>query len=275
MIEIPEACVLARQIEEKLAGKRVKSILANHSPHKFAWYHDDPANYDDLLRDKQLQSATARGGLVEVFLEDTRIVLGEGVAVRFIPADQKRPAKHQLLVEFTDGSAIVATVQMYGGMWCFKEGEFDNPYYQIACSKPSPLGEEFDLAYFAGLLDEQGRKKSAKAFLATEQRIPGLGNGVLQDILYQANIHPRRSMLSLTDQELETLFLAIKATLRQMADQGGRDTEKDLFGQPGGYRTILSKNTVNTPCPRCGELVRKEAYMGGSIYYCSGCQSRS
>ncbi|HBK85696.1 MAG TPA: endonuclease VIII, partial [Firmicutes bacterium] len=133
----------------------------------------------------------------------------------------------------------------------------------------------FDLAYFAGLLDEQGRKKSAKAFLATEQRIPGLGNGVLQDILYQANIHPRRSMLSLTDQELETLFLAIKATLRQMADQGGRDTEKDLFGQPGGYRTILSKNTVNTPCPRCGELVRKEAYMGGSIYYCSGCQSRS
>jgi formamidopyrimidine-DNA glycosylase len=82
-------------------------------------------------------------------------------------------------------------------------------------------------------------------------------------------------MLSLTDQELETLFLAIKATLRQMADQGGRDTEKDLFGQPGGYRTILSKNTVNTPCPRCGELVRKEAYMGGSIYYCSGCQSRS
>ncbi len=275
MIEIPEACVLARQIEEKLAGKRVKSILANHSPHKFAWYHDDPANYDDLLRDKQLQSATARGGLVEVFLEDTRIVLGEGVAVRFIPADQKRPAKHQLLVEFTDGSAIVATVQMYGGMWCFKEGEFDNPYYQIACSKPSPLGEEFDAVYFAGLLDEKGRKKSAKAFLATEQRIPGLGNGVLQDILYQANIHPRRSMLSLTDQELETLFLAIKATLRQMADQGGRDTEKDLFGQPGGYRTILSKNTVNTPCPRCGELVRKEAYMGGSIYYCSGCQSRS
>lgn len=274
MIETPEAYVLARQIEEELAGKRVKSVLANHSPHKFAWYHDDPANYDDLLRDKQLQSAIAQGGLIEILLEDTRIVLGDGVAVRFIAADQKRPAKHQLLVEFADGSALVATVQMYGGMWCFREGEFDNPYYQIACTKPSPLSKKFDAAYFTSLLDEKGLKKSSKAFLATEQRIPGLGNGVLQDILFQANIHPRRSMASVTDQELETLFLAIKSTLRQMAEQGGRDTEKDLFGQPGGYRTVLSKNTVNTPCPRCGELIRKEAYMGGSVYYCPTCQPR-
>ncbi len=211
---------------------------------------------------------------MEILLEDTRIVLGDGVALRFIPADQKRPAKHQLLVEFADGSALVATVQMYGGMWCFREGEFDNPYYQIACTKPSPLSEEFDAVYFAGLLDEKGRKKSAKAFLATEQRIPGLGNGGLQDILYQANIHPKRSMASVIDQELESLFLAIKSTLWQMAEQGGRDTEKDLFGQPGGYRTVLSRNTVNTPCPRCGELIRKEAYMGGSIYYCSTCQLR-
>lgn len=274
MIEIPEAHVLASQVEAELAGKRVKSVVANHSPHKFAWYHGSPADYDSLLRDKQLQSATARGGLVEIFLEDTRIVLGDGVALRFVPADQKRPLKHQLLVEFADGSALAATVQMYGGMWCFRVGEFDNPYYQIACTKPSPLSEEFDAAYFANLLDENSGKKSAKAFLATEQRIPGLGNGVLQDILYQANIHPRRSMSSVTDQELETLFLAIKSTLRQMAEQGGRNTEKDLFGQPGGYRTVLSKNTVKTPCPRCGTLIRKEAYMGGSIYYCSLCQSR-
>ncbi|MFA6873005.1 MAG: zinc finger domain-containing protein, partial [Bacteroidaceae bacterium] len=26
------------------------------------------------------------------------------------------------------------------------------------------------------------------------------------------------------------------------------------------------------PCPRCGNQIRKEAYMGGSIYYCPTCQ---
>jgi formamidopyrimidine-DNA glycosylase len=57
-----------------------------------------------------------------------------------------------------------------------------------------------------------------------------------------------------------------------MTEQGGRDTERDLFGQPGGYRTILSKNTVGTGCPACGTMIGKEPYLGGAIYYCEICQ---
>jgi formamidopyrimidine-DNA glycosylase len=57
-----------------------------------------------------------------------------------------------------------------------------------------------------------------------------------------------------------------------MAAEGGRDTETDLYGQPGGYKTVLSKNTAGTACPKCGTMIIKEAYMGGSIYYCAGCQ---
>ena len=49
MIELPEAVVLARQIEHTLAGKRVVKAIANHSPHKFAWYSSDPVRYQDLL----------------------------------------------------------------------------------------------------------------------------------------------------------------------------------------------------------------------------------
>lgn len=35
-------------------------------------------------------------------------------------------------------------------------------------------------------------KLTAKTFLAAEQRIPGLGNGVLQGILFQACIYLKR-----------------------------------------------------------------------------------
>ncbi len=45
------------------------------------------------------------------------------------------------------------------------------------------------------------------------------------------------------------------------------------IGRPGGYTTILSKNTVGMPCPECERTIRKEAYMGGSIYYCPQCQA--
>jgi formamidopyrimidine-DNA glycosylase len=57
-----------------------------------------------------------------------------------------------------------------------------------------------------------------------------------------------------------------------MTDLGGRDTEKDLFGNMGGYKTILSKNTVQNPCPGCGGTIIKEAYMGGAVYFCPVCQ---
>ena len=113
---------------------------------------------------------------------------------------------------------------------------------------------------------------SAKAFLATEQRIPGLGNGVLQDILHKARIHPKRKVETLTDGEREPLFHSVKSTLKEMTAQGGRDTTRDLFSKPGGYRTRLSQITVDKPCPVCGGMIVKQPYMGGSIYFCDGCQ---
>jgi formamidopyrimidine-DNA glycosylase len=58
-----------------------------------------------------------------------------------------------------------------------------------------------------------------------------------------------------------------------MTESGGRDTEKDLYGNPGGYPTILSKNTFGNPCKKCGSKIVKEAYLGGSVYFCSGCQA--
>jgi formamidopyrimidine-DNA glycosylase len=57
-----------------------------------------------------------------------------------------------------------------------------------------------------------------------------------------------------------------------MTEHGGRDTEKDLFGHPGGYRVKLSKNTLDSGCPECGGQLVKEAYLGGAVYYCPSCQ---
>jgi len=273
MIEIPEAESLSRQITETIRGKKIAQVVAGLSPHKFAWYQGDPKDYDALLRGKTIGTAVARGGMLEIRAGDAVLLLSDGVVLRFHTRDEQRPRKHQLLVEFEDGTAISASVQMYGGLYCFKEGEFHNPYYDAARSKPSPLLDEFDWAYFDRLITSpEVQKLSAKAFLATEQRIPGLGNGVLQDILYNARIHPKRRVETLTDDERETLFQSVKSTLQEMTAQGGRDTEKDLFGKPGEYRTRVSKNTIDKPCPVCGGMIVKEAYLGGSIYFCDGCQ---
>lgn len=273
MIELPEAIEISKQINENVRGKRIMNVTAAQSPHKFAWYHGDPQKYHDLLTDKVLGTATGFGGMVEIKVEDAVILLGDGVGIRFHSENEKRPQKHQLLIEFDDFSAISASVQMYGGLWSFKEGDFKNQYYLVAKEKPSPLSSKFDLSYFDSIVSApENVGLSAKALLATEQRIPGLGNGVLQDILYNARIHPKKKVKMFTREDKDTLFNSIKATLAEMTFQGGRDTERDLFGCFGGYKTKLSKNTVDEPCQVCGSIIKKEAYMGGSIYYCQGCQ---
>ena len=103
-------------------------------------------------------------------------------------------------------SAVSAAVQMYGGMYCFKQGQFDNPYYLVAKAKPSPLSTDFNEEYYNDMLCAPGAEKlSAKALLATEQRVSGLGNGVLQDILYHARIHPRKKVLQFTTEDKNAL----------------------------------------------------------------------
>jgi formamidopyrimidine-DNA glycosylase len=66
------------------------------------------------------------------------------------PDGIKTPKKYQLLVKFDDCSALSAAVRLYGGLWCFNENDFDNPYYEVAKEIPSPLFEEFDNKYFFG-----------------------------------------------------------------------------------------------------------------------------
>jgi formamidopyrimidine-DNA glycosylase len=273
MIELPEAIVLSREIDELLKGKRIRRVVAAQSPHKFAWYYEDPANYHELLVNKTIDKAISRGGMVEISINGAIILFSEGIRLRYFIEGDDIPAKHQLLIEFSDNSTLLASVQMYGGLCAFPDGAYDNKYYNAAKDKPSPLSDDFDWEYFEGIINEGGPKLSVKALLATEQRIPGLGNGVLQDILFNARVHPAKKMATFTGDEVKGLFSAVKETLADMAEKGGRDTESDLLGHPGGYKSILSKNTVNTPCPTCGTAIKKKAYMGGSVYFCESCQS--
>jgi len=273
MIELPEALNLAGQINDTIHGKRVASLIAVQTPHKLAWYYGEPQKFSDLLVGRTIGRANAYGGLVEIKAENANILLGDGAGIRFHRKNEPRPANHQLLIEFDDHSAISISIQMYGGIGVFLEGELDSPYYRVAKEKPSPFSPAFNEVYFDRLISApEVQKLSLKALLATEQRIPGLGNGILQDILFNARMHPKKKVNTLAEAEKEVLFNSVKTTVSTMATKGGRDTELDLFGCLGGYKTILCKNTVNKPCPVCGTIIKKEAYMGGSVYYCEKCQ---
>lgn len=276
MIEAPEALVLARQMNKVLMGKKITDVIGGNSPHKFAWYNGRPEDYEGRLLGKTVDRVCAKGGMVEISVADAILLFTDGVNFRYLLPGEKLPEKYQLLIGFDDFSCLTASVRMYGGLICFIKGEKDIPfaeYYRCASEKPQVLSDNFDENYFRRLItDENVQDKSVKAFLATNQTIPGLGNGVLQDILYNAGIHPKSKLRDISEPRRDLLYKSVKTTLTEMFLSGGRNTETDILGKRGKYISYLSKDTVGKECPRCGEIIRKESYMGGSIYYCSGCQ---
>jgi formamidopyrimidine-DNA glycosylase len=270
MMELPEAITIAKQMNDAVVGKRVRRVLPPSKAHKFCWYAGDPAEYDAAVSGSAVQSAEGFGIFAEIAFDNgKRLCFNDGVNARLINCDDA-PKNYQLLMEFDDGTALIFSVAMYGGI-ILHDGSYDNEYYLKNRAAISPFSDQFE-PYYRKLMAENKPTLSAKAFLATEQRFPGMGNGVLQDILFAAGIHPKRKIGTFSDAERDNLLSCIVSVLRDMTEHGGRDTEKDLFGHPGGYRVKLSKNTLDSGCPECGGQLVKEAYLGGAVYYCPSCQ---
>ena len=275
MIELPESINLACQLDKAIKNKIITAAVAGDTPHKFAFYQGDPAKYDDLLAGETVIEVTPIGGYINVKLTNQCLILGEDITLNYSAPGEHIPMKHQLLLHFSDGSALTATTKMFGAMYIYPCGEYGAKHHLIAAQRPNPLSEAFDQTYFLSLTQGLKASASVKAFLATEQRIPGLGNGVLQDILFHANIHPKSRLSSLSTPKMEKLFTSIKSTLANMTSQNGRETEKDLYGNPGKYQTLFSSKTLGKPCPACDNAITKLAYMGGSVYFCPQCQPLS
>lgn len=276
MLEAPEARLIASQLADTLTGKTIDTVIAEFTPHKFTFYNPEPECFAGILTGRIVTSARPVGGMVEIMAGDLSLVFTDGVNFRYIDPPGDLPRSHQLLLGFTDQSCLTASVRMYAGIICFSgnlpEGNLAD-YYQAAYTRPYVLSANFTREYFISLATEPSvRNKSAKAFLATGQRIPGLGNGVLQDILFYAGVNPKTKICMLSPEDLDKLYQSITGTLGTMVAQGGRDCETDIFGQKGGYRAVLSKETAGSECPVCGAVIIKENYMGGSIYFCPGCQ---
>lgn len=274
MLEFPEAVVLAEDLNKTIKGKEIVDVIPGDIEHKFAFFSGDPNDYKGKMIHKKVGESRAYGPLVEVDLEDYFMIFGDGANVRYLEKDAKLPQKYQLAVQFEDGTHLVCSIAMYGRIGLEQRGNYDSFYYQVAVEKPTMISDDFNLNYFNLIVKEAKDSLSVKALLATEQRIPGLGNGVLQDILFEAKVNPRTKIKDLSSKQLEDIYHAIKKVIPKIIAEGGRDVDKNLFGKPGGYQTVLSSKTVKKPCPVCGNTISKEAFLGGSVYYCPKCQPK-
>jgi formamidopyrimidine-DNA glycosylase len=275
MFELPEMTTLASQMNQALMGKTIRMGQLGNSPHKFVWYNREEEEFERLTAGKNVGEALARGRWLFVPLEPGYVlVLGEcGGKVLYHQEGARLPKKYHLYITFDDGSFLTATTQMWGAFELYEQGEELNREY-VKDMKTTPTEPEFTFEYINSLIDEllEGPKRSAKSLLTQEQTIPGLGNSIAQDILFNARLHPRHPLEELDDDQRRALYDAIVSTVNQAIEQGGRYDEFDLYGQRGGYVRIMDKNALDRPCPGCGGVVEKIQYLGGACYLCPKCQ---
>jgi formamidopyrimidine-DNA glycosylase len=276
MFELPECVVLASQLNETIKSKTIQRGSLGNSPHKFVWYNRTHAEFAQLTKGKTIGEALAKGRWLLIPLDPGyTLVIGEcGGKLLIHPPVAKLPKKYHLHLTFEDDSFLTVTTQMWGAMELYESGAEQNRVY-IKDMSPTPLDDQFTLDYFNDLIEDlvKGKKRSAKALLTQDQIIPGLGNAIAQDILFQSRLHPRHPIADLDNDQRKTLYKAIVKTVEEIIDQGGRYDEINLYNQPGGYVRLMDKNSINQPCPRCGGEVKKIQYLGGSCYFCSNCQN--
>lgn len=101
------------------------------------------------------------------------------------------------------------------------------------------------------------RHTPIKAALLHQRDVAGLGNLLVDEILWRAALDPRRDASSLTPPEHRRLASAIRTTLRTLGRRGGSHTG-DLMEsrQPGGR------------CPKDGAPLRHDTVGGRSTWWC-------
>ena len=283
MFELPEFVTLARQINETVAGKVIRSGALGNSPHKFVWYNRTHDEFAELTQGKTVGKATAKGRWMFVPLEPAPgpdrgpgyiLLFGEcGGKLLYHAAGEKLPEKYHLWLTFEDNSALTAMTQMWGAMELYEAGQEQERQY-VKGMRVTPVEPEFTFDYFTALIDSllAGEKRSVKGLLTQDQLIPGLGNAIAQDIQFRAGLHPRHPIAELSQAQRRSLYDAILVTVQDAIAKGGRNDETDLYNRPGGYVRLMDSRAAGRPCPTCGTPIEKIQYLGGACYFCPRCQ---
>ena len=100
----------------------------------------------------------------------------------------------------------------------------------------------------------------------------GISNSTFQDILYRANIHPKRKASNLNTEEKRSLHKAIRFVLNERLRLNGKDQFQDLHRKQGSYIAAMGPNMKKHTCPKCGILIEKLSLGGGHVYLCPRCQ---
>jgi formamidopyrimidine-DNA glycosylase len=277
-IELPEAKILADQMNKELKGKRIKnySLRDCGKLQKIGFINRDNKSFDQLVN-REVKSVTSRGNSIRVKLDEgMNMILSPeyGGEIFYHSHETTVPEKFHLKIDFSDRTALTVRFTSMGGMRVLKDAELVDSYVykrDFNTEILSPIDEGFKLEQFSRLLSEN--KRALKAVLVGKDAVlVGLSNSAFQDIIYRAKLHPRRKASELNLNEQKALYNSVRLVLRERLRLNGKNQFLDLYQNQGHYISAMGPNMRKKNCQVCNSPIQELSLGGGKVFVCPKCQ---
>jgi formamidopyrimidine-DNA glycosylase len=174
------------------------------------------------------------------------------------------PGPHDKLVLYTRKHALVYNDPRMFGRVRFALGP-NTPAWWSAIA-PALTSKEFSQKAVAAFLRRRSRTP-VKSVLLMQERFPGIGNWMADEILWRAALHPRRLAGSLKPAEIKDLWRECRWVARQSLKIVGKEHRKI----PASW--LFSHRWQNGGrCPRTGVLLVREQIGGRTTCWSPGRQ---
>ena len=271
MPELPEVQGLVDFLGERMAGLAVESLeLASFSVLKT---FDPPPQ---ALAGAPVDGVTRHGKWIDIDCDGIHLVLHLARAgwVRWseeLPRTVLRPGKSPiaLRVRLVDGSGFDVTEAGTKKSLAAYLVRDVQAVPGIASLGPDPLADDFTREAFGELL--AGRSAQIKGVLRDQSVIAGVGNAYSDEVLHVAQLSPFAKASTLTDEQVDTLYQALRSTLTDaVAAASGKPAKELKDAKRAGMRV---HGRTGEACPVCGDVVREVSFADRSLQYCATCQT--
>jgi formamidopyrimidine-DNA glycosylase len=261
MPELPEMQALSERLNDLFAGARLERVM----PLQFSGLKTVAPMYD-TLNGQTLRSIGRRGKFLVMDLERSRVLIHLSQGGRIdIEKQPKTTRPKGSVVRFTfDRSGML--VKEFGT-------ERKAAWWVLAPGEAGPLerlGPEPDSSEFTDLIRTGEDSRRIHTMLRDQHTVAGIGRGYSDDILHGARLSPYATLTSLDDEQRERLLVAVGEVLAE----GLTEERKRTGGLPAklGDHWIVH-GRYGTPCPRCGDDLRRVSYESHEVTYCPTCQT--
>jgi formamidopyrimidine-DNA glycosylase len=256
MPELAEVDYLRRQWNPGL-GHRIEKVLIH--PKARVFRGTDTASLVEVLTGATLKRSESLGKQM-LFVAKKKgdlgwlgVHLGMTGELRIEPKDYE-PARHDHLVfRLAKHSLVFEDPRLFGRI-LFAENQTAPDWWTKL--PPDLLSDKFTKDALADFLKRRARAP-LKAVLLMQERFPGIGNWMADEILWRAAIHPKQPAGSLKPAEITTLYREIRTVCREAL----RLMSKEWSDAPDSWLFNYRWKKGGT-CPRTGAKLQ-HATIGG------------